>query len=136
MRRVFVDTSGFYALIDSDDRHHELADNVFGRAGREKWRLVTSNAVMFETHALLLNRLRPGREIALTFLDSISTDPYQVVRASRADEQKAIEIIRAHRDKSYSLCDALSFVVMERLRIRDAISFDQDFRSYGRFSLF
>ncbi len=43
----------------------------------------------------------------------------------------AIAIVRAHRDKSYSLCDALSFVVMEQLRIREAISFDQDFRSYG-----
>jgi predicted nucleic acid-binding protein len=135
VRRVFVDTSGFYALIDGDDQHHELANEVFYRAEHEKWRLVASNAVVFETHALLLNRLRPGREIALTFLDSIAKDPYQVARASRADEQKAIAVIRAHRDKSYSLCDALSFVIMERLRIRDAISFDQDFRSYGRFAV-
>jgi predicted nucleic acid-binding protein len=135
VRRVFVDTSGFYALIDGADRHHESADDLFARAHREKWRLVTSNAVVFETHALLLNRLRPGREIALAFLDSISTDRYQVVRAQRSDEQKATAIIRAHRDKSYSLCDALSFAVMERHRIREAISFDQDFRSYGRFAL-
>ena len=51
------------------------------------------------------------------------------------DEATAIAIVRAHRDKSYSLCDALSFVVMEQLRIREAISFDQDFRSYGRFAV-
>ncbi len=79
-------------------------------------------------------RLR--REVALAFLDSISADRYQVVRVLLRDEDTAIAIVRAHRDKSYSLCDALSFVVMEQLRIREAISFDQDFRSYGgRFAI-
>jgi predicted nucleic acid-binding protein len=58
-----------------------------------------------------------------------------VVRVRKTDEDKAIALIRAYRDKLYSLCNALSFVVMERLRIREAISLDQDFRSYGRFTV-
>jgi uncharacterized protein len=135
VRRVFVDTGAFYALIDSDDQHHYRARDLFDRAEGEKWRLVSTNAVVFETHALLVNRFRSRREVALAFLDSVSTDPYQVVRALRSDEEKAIAIVRAHRDKFYSLCDALSFVVMERLRVHEAISFDQDFRSYGRFAI-
>ena len=40
--------------------------------------------------------------------------------------------MRAHSDKFYSLCDALSFVVMERIGITDAISFDRHFREYLR----
>ena len=36
---------------------------------------------------------------------------------------------------TYSLCDAISFVVMERLGITVAIVFDRDFRDYGRFVL-
>src|SRR5712692_3748679 len=68
-------------------------------------------------------------------LEAIGADAYRVVRVRKTDEDKAIALIRAHRDKLYSLCDALSFVVMERLRIREAISFDQDFRSYGRFAV-
>jgi len=71
----------------------------------------------------------------LKFLDAVQGDAYDVVRVSRDDEAKAIELIIAHRDKMYSLCDALSFVVMERLRISEAIAFDQDFRSYGRFAV-
>jgi predicted nucleic acid-binding protein len=133
--RIFVDTSGFYALVDSDDQHHNVSHNLFDRAERETWRLVTTNAVVFETHALMMNRFRSRREVALAFLDTISADRYQVVRVLRRDEDRAIAIIRAHCDKSYSLCDALSFAVMERLRIREAISFDQDFRSYGRFTV-
>lgn len=135
MKRVFVDTSGFFALVVRDDQNHERAHELFMRAQQERWRLLTTNAVVFETHALLLHRARPGREIALAFLDTIGTDRYQVVRVQRADEQKAVAIIRSHRDKTYSLCDALSFAVMERLRIRDAIAFDRDFRIYGRFAI-
>jgi predicted nucleic acid-binding protein len=58
-----------------------------------------------------------------------------VVRVLKNDEENAIALVRAHEDKPYSFCDALSFVVMERLRIREAIAFDRDFRSYGRFAL-
>lgn len=58
-----------------------------------------------------------------------------MVRVRKNDEEKALALIREHEDKLYSVCDALSFVVMERLRIHEAIAFDQDFRSYGKFTL-
>lgn len=135
MKRVFVDTSGFFAHIVRDDDNHEPAQELFARAEQERWRLFTTVAVVFETHALLLHRARPGREIALGFLDKLATDQYQVVRFRRVDEQRAIAIIRSHRDKKYSLCDAHSFAVMERLRVASAITFDHDFRTYGRFAV-
>ena len=51
-----------------------------------------------------------------------------MVHVTRRDEARAVALLRAQADKSYSLCDALSFVVMERLRIGDAIAFDRHFR--------
>ena len=54
-----------------------------------------------------------------------------MVRVREVDEQKAFALVRAHQDKTYSLCDAQSFVVMDRLRIREAIAADDDFRRYG-----
>ncbi|HJX63064.1 MAG TPA: hypothetical protein VJ860_03835 [Polyangia bacterium] len=47
----------------------------------------------------------------------------------------AVALLRAHGDKTYSFCDALSFVVMERLNIPEAIAFDRHFAEYGRFAL-
>lgn len=43
----------------------------------------------------------------------------------KADEERAISLVRSHADKSHSLCHALSFVVMERLSITEAIAFDR-----------
>jgi uncharacterized protein len=133
LRRVFVDTSGFYALIVSRDENHTHAHELFTVAAREKRRLVTTNAVVFEIYARLLARARPSREVALRFLDTVAARAYEVVRLLKTDEEQAIALIRSHIDKTYSLCDASSFVVMERSGITEAIAFDQDFRSYGRF---
>ncbi len=51
------------------------------------------------------------------------------------DEEKAIGLVRSQTDKTYSLCDALSFVVMERFSLTEAIAFDRHFSEYGRFTI-
>jgi predicted nucleic acid-binding protein len=91
--------------------------------------------VVFETYALLLSRARAGRRDAIAFLDHIERGLCDVERVSVRDEKRAIALVRAHEDKMYSLCDALSFVVMERLRIKEAIAFDRHFREYGRVTI-
>ena len=52
----------------------------------------------------------------MALLDMVGDDAYHVERVRKRDDERAIALLRAHEDKSYSLCDALSFVVMERLR--------------------
>lgn len=65
----------------------------------------------------------------------MASDAYHVERIRKADEKRAIALVRGHEDKDYSLCDALSFVVMERLHIAEAIACDRHFRAYGRFTV-
>ena len=135
MKRVFVDTSGFFALLVEEDQFHEHARLLFQHANVERWRLVTTNVVIIETYALLLVRSHRSRHDALRFLEMTEKDAYQVERIRKTDEARAIALVRAHQDKTYSLCDALSFTVMERLRLTEAIAFDRHFRNYGRFTI-
>ena len=44
---------------------------------------------------------------------------------------RALEIIERYQDKEFSLTDATSFAVMERLGIEAAFAFDADFRQFG-----
>lgn len=133
MKRVFVDSGGFFALLARDDQFHQRAQSLFQRAYNDHWRLVTTNAVVIETYALILTRSHNGRQHAIGFLDMIAGDAYQIERIRKTDEGAAIKLLRTHQDKSYSLCDALSFVVMERLGINEVIAFDRHFHEYGRF---
>ncbi|MBA2591007.1 MAG: hypothetical protein M3495_09585 [Pseudomonadota bacterium] len=134
MKRVFVDSGGFFGLLAPEDQFHAHACTLFLRANSERWHLVTTNAVVIETHALLVARSRGGRRNALGFLDIMASDAYHE-HIRKADEERAIALVRGHADKDYSLCDALSFVVMERLHIAEAIAFDRHFRAYGRFTI-
>jgi predicted nucleic acid-binding protein len=135
MRRVFVDTSGFVGLLVPQDALHARARSLFEQADAERWQLVTTNAVIVETYSLLLVRTRDRRSSAIAFLDSLDRTGLAVERIRQEDEERAVALVRAHRDKTYSLCDALSFVIMERLGITEAIAFDRHFREYGQLTI-
>lgn len=54
-----------------------------------------------------------------------------IVRVTTADEARGREILRRYSEKDFSLTDATSFSVMERLGIGLAFTFDRDFEQYG-----
>ena len=92
--------------------------------------MVTTSFVIAETHALYVARL--GRDAAAVFLRDTDIIPaIAVVRPTEADELAARAIIYRFRDKAFSLTDAISFAVMERLHLERAFSFDRDFEQYG-----
>lgn len=127
--RVFVDTSAYYALTDRSDANHASAVARAHRFSLEGADLFTSNYVIAETHTLILNRL--GHDIAVQVLEQLYASATRIIRATESDERHGREIVVQHRDKAYSLVDAISFAVMERLHLRFAWSYDHHFSQYG-----
>lgn len=69
---------------------------------------------------------------ALAILSKIRASPRTtVVRVRARDEERAWEIIEQYDDKDFSLTDAMSFAVMERMHLSQAFSLDQHFAQYG-----
>lgn len=128
-RRVLVDTSAYFALTDVRESTHPTARAILGRLGSQGTLLFTTNFVVAEIHALLLIRL--GRQIATAMLDRLDRGSTTIVRVNASDERRARAIIQQYDDKNFSLTDALSFAVMERLRITQAFTFDQNFAQFG-----
>ena len=132
-RWVFVDTAAFFALADEGQALHKAAVQIQLRLVRERWQMFTTNFVMAETHALVLRRR--GRVDALRLLTELdgsgSLGALNIVRVEPEDEVRAREIIRQYDDKDFSLTDATSFSVMERLDIRTAFTFDRNFSQFG-----
>ncbi|HEX3906069.1 MAG TPA: PIN domain-containing protein [Polyangia bacterium] len=126
MARVFVDTSAIYALLDRDDAHHRKARGTLQRLGKQHAEPVLTNFVRAESHALLLNRL--GSDVARRWL---TENVWPIERVTPDDEIAAVEIVRAQVDKGYSLTDATSFAVMQRLKISVAFAFDRHFAQFG-----
>ncbi len=135
MNRVFVDTGGLYAHLVAEDADHVAARSLLVRMGIERRTVITSDAVLFETCALLINRARNGQKLAFGLLGEVEAGGVTLVHVTEDDVTQAIAIVQEQPDKSYSLCDASRFVIIERLGIREAISFDQHFRQYAQFTV-
>jgi len=127
--RIFVDTSAYYALTDARDANHATAVATAQRLAREGCDLITTNFVADETHTLILNRL--GRDLAERVLDRLSASSTRILRVTERDETRAREIIHLNQDKDYSLVDAISFAVMERLHLCHAWTYDHHFTQFG-----
>ena len=54
-----------------------------------------------------------------------------VIAASTALMDEGVALYRQHKDKRWSLTDCISFVVMRREGIRDALTSDHDFEQAG-----
>ncbi|MSQ15001.1 MAG: PIN domain-containing protein [Dehalococcoidia bacterium] len=129
VRSAFIDTSAYFALTDVSDNEHDQARDVAAQLSRQRWRTFTTNFILAETHALLLNRL--NRTVALRTLQAIESSGTIIERVSVADERRAREILVQYDDKTFSLTDTTSFAVMERLGIQYVFAFDRDFTQYG-----
>ncbi len=90
---------------------------------------VTTNLVVAESYSLIL--ARAGRESAIRTLRSIDRQPKDIVRVSEFDERRARMILEQYQDKSFTLVDAISFAVMERLGLTEAFAFDRHFAQFG-----
>jgi len=128
--RVFVDTSAYVALASKKDTYHTEALAIMKALTGGHAALLTTNFVIAETHATVLRYA--GARVARFYLQEITTsEAVDIIRAEAMDEQKAKDIIYRYADKDFSLVDAISFAVMERLGISRVFAFDQHFAQYG-----
>jgi uncharacterized protein len=127
-RSVFVDTSGFIALLDADDSYHNKAVIAWKSYGAGDFTLFTSDYVRLESWALIQRRL--GAEAALDFCDLI-LPACSILPVGEEGFFSSINEWRLARRRRLSLVDVTSFHVMRRQGIQEALCFDGHFAEEG-----
>jgi predicted nucleic acid-binding protein len=128
-RTVFVDSSAFGALLNRTDALNMNATRILQGLRRDGRRLLTTNFIVAESHALILSRTNYAT--ATRFLIEFDRTGFLLERITPEDEEAAKAIIVRYDDKLFSFVDATSFAIMERLGIAEAFTFDSDFQQYG-----
>jgi predicted nucleic acid-binding protein len=127
---IFVDTSGFYALLVKRDDRHDAAVRVLRQARRRKRRFVTTDHVLDETATLL--KARGHAHLLNAFFDSVRVSHACRVEWTDPDRFHAAQaFFLKHADQAWSFTDCLSFHVMKELRLREALTKDAHFREAG-----
>ena len=129
---VFVDTSAFIALRVKDDANYRKAQQFLGVIKEKKLSLHTTNFVLDEVYTYFCR----SHDVAIQMAELIANNPLILFhRVAAEDENNAMEILKAFKDKEFSYTDATSFAVMERLGIATAFAFDDHFTQYGRLTV-
>ena len=128
MRAVFADTFYFLALINPADQHHGKAVSLT-RAFRD--RMVTTEWVITELADALAGTPR-GRAEALATLADLQADPDAlIIPFSATMMTEGLDLYARRPDKQWSLTDCVSFVVMWREGITEALTGDHHFEQAG-----
>ena len=124
---IFLDTGFLFALVSKRDAHHPRVVEVFRtfKDLRLVDHLLTTNHVIAET--ITLTR-KIGHEDAARLGDQLYGEKLARIHwATPGEERAAFDYFKRHRDQTYSAVDCLSFVVMDKLGIREAMAVDSDF---------
>ncbi len=123
---VFLDTSGWLALLNRTETTHEQAIRAWASIVRGKHQIVLTDWVVAETGNGLA-RAKDKTRLAEA-LDRILQVPHNELVYIHEDLlRKAIALFGQHTDKSWGLVDCASFIVMRERNIAEAFTTDHDF---------
>ncbi len=127
---LFVDTSGWYPVVVRTQPEHAALTRALRDRVRAGARVVTTNLVVAETHALLLRRV--GRDTAMAFVRGVGESPNLVVASTPDLERTAVrDWLERFDDQPFSFTDAVSFAVMAERGIKEALALDHHFLAAG-----
>ncbi len=129
-RLLLLDTSFILALENRDDPFHERAMSLAGDLAHEDSLLLLHWGILLEVGDGYARVER--REKGCGLLDKFRKEEgFRIVQLSDDLLQDAIALYSERRDKNWGLTDCVSFVLMRREGIVEALTADAHFRQAG-----
>jgi len=126
--KLFIDTGPFVARLLPTDPDHERSLGVFREISERKLAytaLYTSNYVVDEAVTRLL--YESGHRAAMEALRLLRGSVLlRIVHVTEEDEKRTDEVFAKYDDQRISYTDCTCKVVMDRLGIETAFTFDED----------
>lgn len=132
MQTLFADSWFYIALLDTRDAGHAaVVQYLKGRHART----VTTAWVLTEVAAQFCNNAT--RALFVQLKDQLEADlETHIVGAGHELYEQGCQMYRDYRDKDWSLVDGISFVVMRRRGLTDALTNDHHYEQAGFVRLF
>jgi uncharacterized protein len=131
---IFLDTGFLFALLVEGDSDHDRVKAAFApyRGRPLGGEVLITNYIVDETVTLLRRRGHPDAKaryrLAIDAGEQLLSGVLgRVYHVTENDDQEALAYLAKHDDQAYSFTDCVSFVLMERLGIREALAIDREF---------
>jgi predicted nucleic acid-binding protein len=127
---VFIDTSAWVAVETPKDKNYIRAENILKDLIKNRYFFIMTDYIYDETITELM--VNSGNEDAIKFGEKIlKSSIVEMVIIDKEDIKEALELKKKYKDKDFSFTDCTSFVIMKRLGITKAFSFDKHFEQAG-----
>lgn len=124
---MLIDTSGWYCLFDDADSRNPKALNFY-QSAEFRW----THSFCIDELVALLEARKQNRARSLNFiLDILNDSEIQIVWVDEELVRRGMELLLNRPDKSWSLCDSVSFMIMGDERFIEALTTDHHFKQAG-----
>ena len=130
MTSLFLDANFVIALEISDDQHHYEAAQYWKTLIETSFSLVTTSYIVDEI-VTFLNRRRHHDKAVKVGNNLLNASHIQLIHIDEPLFYEGWQYFEQHSDKTYSLTDCVSFVLMKKLGIVEALTFDKHFTQAG-----
>jgi len=130
MSPLFLDTNYVVALEVSDDQHHRDAQEHWRKLLQSPLSLVTTSFVLDEVVTFLNTRRQHTKAVRIG-TNLLNSSAIQLIHVDKDLFYEGWQYFEQHVDKTFSLTDCISFVLMKRLEITEALTFDKHFGQAG-----
>jgi predicted nucleic acid-binding protein len=124
---MLLDTSGLLAFLHQDENCHQRAVEFVRSANRR----MAHNYVLAALVALCQARKLPRKQVLEFLHDLQDNESVEVYYVQMPLHRQALELLRHRLDKTWSLCDAVSFILMSQIGITEALTTDKHFEQAG-----
>lgn len=126
----FLDASYIIALELRDDQNHQKAIEHWQSLDKKSLKLTTTSYIFdevvtfFNSHNLHSKAVEVGKRL-------INSSVVQFIHINEDIFFSAWDLFQKYQDKSYSLTDCISFIIMWNLEVNNVLTFDQHFSQAG-----
>ncbi|OLP18713.1 nucleic acid-binding protein [Leptolyngbya sp. 'hensonii'] len=125
---MLLDTSGLLCYIHQNEPQHQEAVQFLSSTNKK---FLTHSYVLAELIALALIRRFPRPAVLAFVMDLLDNPDIEVVWVDEQLHREAMKLLMERQDKTYSLCDAVSFVLMRQRGKTEALTTDRHFEQEG-----
>jgi uncharacterized protein len=127
---LFLDANFVIALEIADDQHHHEAAEYWSVLLKTSFSLLTTSYVLGEIVTFLNSRHHHSNAVKVAN-NLLNASHVQMIHVDEPLFYESWEYFEQHADKTYSLTDCISFVLMKKLGIAEALTFDKHFVQAG-----
>lgn len=125
---MLLDTSGLLCYLHQNEPQHQEAVQLLNNASQ---RSLTHSYVLAELVALALIRRFPRPAVLAFVMDLLDNPDVETVWVDEQLHRQAMRLLNDRQDKTYSLCDAVSFVLMRQRGMTESLTTDRHFEQEG-----